>query len=61
MIDPTIIDEVKRRTKQQRLEMPEDEKPRTNDFLEGFGLRGHREADQHRRVHLIPARRSFQR
>ena len=34
-----LLGEVKRRTKQQRLEMPEDEKPRTNDFLVAINQR----------------------
>jgi uncharacterized protein (DUF2126 family)/transglutaminase-like putative cysteine protease len=34
-----LLNEVKRRTKQQRLEMPEAEKPRTNDFLVAINQR----------------------
>ncbi|NOS68321.1 MAG: transglutaminase family protein [Verrucomicrobia bacterium] len=34
-----LLGEVKRRTKQQRLEMPEAEKPRTNDFLVAINQR----------------------
>ena len=34
-----LLGEVKRRTKKERLEIPEKEKPRTNDFLVAINQR----------------------